>query len=62
MTMKKTYMTPALYVDYVQAEQMIAASITGIGGKSGVGLADKNDPVPGQADTKISGDWNDIWN
>ena len=51
--MKKKYMTPALDVQYVQEETMIAASITGIGGNSGIGLGDENDEdFPDEADVK----------
>ena len=52
MIMKKKYMTPALDVQYVQEETMIAASITGIGGHSGIGLADEEDEIPDEADVK----------
>ena len=34
--MKKKYMTPALDVQYVQEETMIAASITGVSGDAGI--------------------------
>ena len=36
MIMKKKYMTPALDVQYVQEETMIAASITGVSGDAGI--------------------------
>lgn len=54
--MKKTYIVPALHVQRVQAEQMIAASITGVGGNSGIQMGEP-DPtagpgVPTEADTK----------
>jgi hypothetical protein len=49
--MKKTYMTPALEVQYVQFEQMIALSITGVGGNSGIGIG-KDDDLPEEADVK----------
>ena len=39
-------------VTYMVAEQMIAASITGVGGNSGIQPADPTDPVPGEADVK----------
>jgi hypothetical protein len=48
--MKKTYMTPALEVQYVQFEQMIALSITGVGGNSGIKLGDEE--TPEEADVK----------
>lgn len=38
--------------------QLLANSITGVGGDSGLEPADPTEPVPGEADTK--GDWN-IW-
>ena len=52
--MKKTYIIPALEVTPCVAEQMIAASITGIGGNSGLGKADPTEPVPTEADVKGS--------
>jgi len=59
---KKVYITPELYVECVEEEQVIAASVTSIGGDSGLGLAGKDAPVPSEADTKGAGDWTDIWN
>ena len=50
MTMKKTYIAPALDVQHVQAEMMIAASITGIGGNSGLEMGEGN--APEDADVK----------
>ena len=50
--MKKTYMTPALYVHHVQTETMIAASITGVGGNSGIGLGEGEIPIDIEADVK----------
>lgn len=49
--MKKTYMTPALYVHHVQTETMIAASITGVGGNSGITQGTGNE-IPMEADVK----------
>ena len=49
--MKKTYMTPAVYVHHVQTETMIAASITGVGGNSGIGMGTEN-VIPVEADVK----------
>ena len=49
--MKKTYMTPALYVHHVQTETMIAASITGVGGNSGIGMGSE-EVIPVEADVK----------
>ena len=48
--MKKTYIIPALHVQRVQAEQMIAASITSVGGNSGIGQGTGETPT--EADTK----------
>lgn len=48
--MKKTYISPAMDVTYMVAEQMIAASITGIGGDSGIGKG--TGEVPTDADVK----------
>ena len=43
--MKKTYIAPALDVQFVQMEQMIAASITTVGGTSGIDLGDGETPT-----------------
>ena len=56
--MKKTYIAPALHMQRIQTEHMVATSITGIGGNSGIGLGGGS--TPGSADSKGSGDWN-IW-
>lgn len=48
--MKKTYIIPALTEQRIQAEQMIAASITGVGGNSGIGQG--TGEVPTEADVK----------
>lgn len=50
--MKKTYISPAMDVTYMVAEQMIANSITKVGGDSGIGKGDG--PVPTDADVKGS--------
>ena len=50
--MKKTYISPAMDVTVMVAEQMIANSITGVGGNSGIQPANPTDPVPGEADVK----------
>ena len=47
--MKKTYIIPATKVESAVAEQMIAASITNIGGDSGLGFSDN---VPDEGDVK----------
>lgn len=48
--MKKTYIIPSVEVTYVVAEQMIAASITNIGGGSGIELGEGE--IPEEADVK----------
>ena len=48
--MKKTYIFPATKVESAIAEQMIAASITGVSGDSGLGLGEGN--APDNADVK----------
>ena len=57
--MKKTYIIPALHVQRVQAEQMIAASITKVGGDSGIGKGEGE--VPPEADTKGNFYGSAIW-
>ena len=48
--MKKTYIFPATPVESAVAEQMIAASVTNIGGDSKLGFGDGD--VPSDADVK----------
>ena len=48
--MKKTYISPVMDVTYMVAEQMIAASITNIGGNSGIGKG--TGEVPSDADVE----------
>ena len=48
--MKKTYIIPATEISQGVVEEMIAASITGIGGDSGLGLGD--DDIPDYADVR----------
>lgn len=48
--MKKTYISPAMDVTYMVAEQMIANSITNVGGNSGIGIG--TGETPGEADVK----------
>ena len=55
--MKKTYIIPTTEVTFVVAEQMIANSITAVGGNSGIGLGDGE--VPGEADVK--GNSYNVW-
>ena len=50
--MKKKYIIPALHVQRVQTETMIAASILSVGGGSGIDLAGEDDEVPTEADVK----------
>ena len=48
--MKKTYIAPELYMQLIQAEQMIAASITAVGGNSGIDMG--TGETPAEADVK----------
>ena len=48
--MKKTYIAPELYMQLIQAEQMIAASITNVGGDSGIQIGEGDTPT--EADVK----------
>jgi len=48
--MKKTYISPAMDVTYMVAEQMIANSITGVGGDANIGIGDGETPT--EADVK----------
>ena len=58
--MKKTYIIPALTEQRVQTEMMIAGSITGVGGDSG--LQPGEGETPGEADVKRGYDvWDDDW-
>lgn len=58
--MKKTYIIPVTEISQGVVEQMIAASITTIGGDSG--LQKGEDEIPANADTKESnGSWNIDW-
>ena len=56
--MKKNYISPVLSELQLATTQLLANSITGVGGDSGLEPADPTEPVPGEADAK--GDWN-IW-
>ena len=47
--MKKTYIIPVTEVSFAEAEQIIAASITTIGGDSGLTISDE---VPDEGDAK----------
>ena len=48
--MKKNYIAPSVYVQMIHAENMIAASVTGIGGNAGIGLGTGD--IPTDADVK----------
>ena len=49
--MKKKYIIPALHVQRVQTETMIAASILRVGGDTGIVMGE-DDEVPTEADVK----------
>lgn len=53
--MKKTYIIPALSEHNVQTEMLIAASITTVGGNSGLGMGDGE--TPAEADVKDAGNY-----
>ena len=57
--MKKTYISPAMDVTFVVAEQMIANSITSVGGNSGLDLGEGE--VPSEADVKDNRGWDIDW-
>ena len=59
---KKVYITPALYVECVEEEQVIAASVWKAADGSCIEYAGKNATAPNEADTKVAGDLTDIWN
>ena len=50
--MKKTYLQPDTEIQKVNVVQMLSASITGVGGGSGLGQADPSDPIPEEGDVK----------
>lgn len=54
-TMKKTYIIPALSEHNVQTEMLIAASITSVGGNSGIGMGEGETPT--EADVKDGGNY-----
>lgn len=59
ITMKKTYIIPATKVESAVIEEMIAASITNVGGDSGLTFGEGDTPT--DADVKEfgeDGDWN----
>ena len=49
--MKKTYIVPTTNVTFCEATQMIAASITGVGGNSGIQMG-TDETAPTEADVK----------
>ena len=53
--MKKTYIIPALSEHNVQTETLIAASITTVGGNSGLGMGEGDTPT--DADVKDAGNY-----
>ena len=59
--MKKTYIIPLTIVEFTQAETMIAASITNVGGNSGIEVGtgetpeEAGDPTLTRAAAAISG-------
>ena len=50
--MKKTYLQPDTEIQKVNVVQMLSASITGVGGGSGLGQADPSDPILEEGDVK----------
>ena len=50
LNMKKKYIAPALSTEFVEEESMMAASITSIGGDSGIDLG--GGATPEEADVK----------
>ena len=48
--MKKDYISPEVNITYVEAYNMIAASVTNVGGDAEIGLG--TDEAPGEADAK----------
>ena len=57
--MKKIYLIPATKVEGAVIEEMIASSITNVGGDSGLGLGEGEAPV--DADTKEDSFWEGEW-
>lgn len=55
--MKKTYISPVVSEQVLATEQLLANSITEIGGDSGIEIGDEEPPA--EADTKK--DWGSIW-
>ena len=59
--MKKTYIIPATKVEAAVIEEMIAASITGIGGDSGIGLGTGETPIDADVKEFDDDDWDADW-
>ena len=59
--MKKVYLQPETEVLKINVVEMLAGSITDVGGDSGIGIADPDDPIPGEADVKSSIFEEDFW-
>lgn len=58
--MKKTYISPAMDVTLIVAEQVIAGSITEVGGDAGITMPeDPSEPIPTEADVK--GNSYNVW-
>jgi len=60
--MKKIYMKPTVTVDNLMMENVIASSVTSVGGTAGITLGDGD--APGVADAKGRGnadDFGDLW-
>lgn len=53
--MKKTYITPVTDICQMDAEQMVAASITEVGGNSGIEMG--TGETPEEADIKEAGNF-----
>ena len=59
--MKKNYISPVVSELVLATEQLLANSITGVGGNSGIEIGEPTpeNPTPTEADTKK--DWGNIW-
>lgn len=62
--MKKTYISPVVSEQMLATEQLLANSITGVGGDTEITPADPSDPIPEEADVKGNGYnvWDIDWN
>ena len=58
--MKKSYLQPETEVLNVNVVEMLAGSITGVGGNSGLELGG-DEEIPGEADVKTSIFEEDFW-